>query len=108
MEGEPSRHFGGLNGWKDLKEEIETQGEDNPLTALVVNLDGVDPDDAFSVVPYEKGSTFLWYLEDTVGGPAKMEPFLKFYYKKFAYKSINSNTFKETFLKFFKDNDAVK
>ena len=69
---------------------------------------GVDPDDAFSVVPYEKGSTFLWYLEDTVGGPAKMEPFLKFYYKKFAYKSINSNTFKETFLEFFKDNDAVK
>ena len=39
------------------------------MTALVVNLDGVDPDDAFSVVPYEKGSTFLWYLEDTVGGP---------------------------------------
>ena len=35
----------------------------------MVNLDGVDPDDAFSVVPYEKGSTFLWYLEDTVGGP---------------------------------------
>ena len=22
MEGEPSRHFGGLNGWKDLKEEV--------------------------------------------------------------------------------------
>ena len=39
------------------------------MTALVVNFDGVDPDDAFSVVPYEKGSTFLWYLEDTVGGP---------------------------------------
>ena len=35
----------------------------------MVNLDGVDPDDTFSVVPYEKGSTFLWYLEDTVGGP---------------------------------------
>ena len=22
MEGEASRHFGGLNGWKDLKEEV--------------------------------------------------------------------------------------
>lgn len=41
----------------------------DPLTALVVNLTGVDPDDAFSIVPYEKGSAFLWYLEDTVGGP---------------------------------------
>lgn len=69
---------------------------------------GVDPDDAFSVVPYEKGSTFLWYLEDLVGGPEKMEPFLKFYYTKFAYKSIDSNTFKETFLDYYKDTEAVK
>lgn len=43
----------------------------NPLTALVVDLSGVDPDDAFSVVPYEKGCVFLWYLEDTVGGPGR-------------------------------------
>ena len=41
----------------------------------MVNLDGVDPDDAFSVVPYEKGSTFLWYLEDTVGGPGTSKAF---------------------------------
>ena len=31
----------------------------------------MDPDDAFSKVPYEKGSTFLWYLEDLVGGPGE-------------------------------------
>ena len=37
-----------------------------------------------------------------------MEPFLKFYYKKFAYKSINSEQFKETFLEYFKDVEAVK
>ena len=71
MKGEASRHFSAINGWKDLKESIDLQGNDNPLTALVVDLDGVDPDDAFSVVPYEKGSTFLWYLEDTVGGACK-------------------------------------
>ena len=41
------------------------------MTALVVNLTGVDPDDAFSVVPYIKGSTFLWFLEETVGGSSK-------------------------------------
>ena len=38
------------------------------MTALVVDLEDVDPDDAFSVVPYEKGAAFLWYLEDLVGG----------------------------------------
>jgi leukotriene-A4 hydrolase len=46
-------------------------GESNPLTALVVDLEDVDPDDAFSVVPYEKGAAFLWYLEDLVGGPGE-------------------------------------
>ena len=51
--------------------QIDILGEENPLTALVVNLTGVDPDDAFSVVPYEKGSAFLWYLEDLVGGPGE-------------------------------------
>ena len=69
MYGEPMRHFSAMGGWRSLKYSIDIQGNDNPLTALVVDLDGVDPDDAFSVVPYEKGSTFLWYLEDTVGGP---------------------------------------
>ncbi len=43
-------------------------GKESPLTALVVDLSGIDPDDAFSTVPYEKGSAFLWYLEETVGG----------------------------------------
>jgi len=33
----------------------------------VPNLDGKDPDDAFSSVPYEKGYTFLSHLESVVG-----------------------------------------
>jgi leukotriene-A4 hydrolase len=103
--GEASRSFSAIGGWKSLKYGIETQGETNPLTALVVNLDGVDPDDAFSVVPYEKGSTFLWYLEDTVGGPGAFEPFLRAYYENFKYQSIDSYQFKEFFLNYFKNND---
>jgi leukotriene-A4 hydrolase len=50
---------------------MDILGESNPLTALVVDLEDVDPDDAFSVVPYEKGAAFLWYLEELVGGPGK-------------------------------------
>jgi len=109
MHGEPSRHFSAILRWKDLAETVNVNlGPTNPLTALVPNLIGVDPDDAFSVVPYEKGSTFLWYLEDTVGGAALFEPFLKSYYKKFMYQSINSNTFKEFFLEQFSGVDAIK
>ena len=82
-------------------------GPDNKLTALVVNLTGVDPDDAFSSVPYEKGCAFLWYLEDTVGGAEKMENFLKSYYDHFKYKSIDSDQFKEYFLNYFKESDNL-
>lgn len=49
--------------------QIERMGHSNPLTCLVADLKGVDPDDAFSLVPYEKGQTFLRYLESVVGGP---------------------------------------
>ena len=55
-----------MGGWQDLSYQVnEVMSPKDPLTALVVNLTGVDPDDAFSTVPYEKGSAFLWYLEDT-------------------------------------------
>jgi hypothetical protein len=56
--------------------QIEVLGESNPLTALVVDLEDVDHDDAFSVVPYEKGAAFLWYLEELVGGPGEFRPIL--------------------------------
>jgi len=109
LEGEATRHFSAIGGWNSMEETIEkVLGPTNPFTALVVDLAGVDPDDAFSVVPYEKGSTFLWYLEDTVGGADKMEPFLRSYYKEFAYKSIDTDTFKKFFLDYFKDTDSVK
>ena len=39
------------------------------LTALVPRLTGVHPDDAFSCIPYEKGSSLLFYLETLLGGP---------------------------------------
>eukprot|EP00092_Neocalanus_flemingeri_P025555 GFUD01027706.1.p1 GENE.GFUD01027706.1~~GFUD01027706.1.p1 ORF type:complete len:609 (+),score=139.71 GFUD01027706.1:320-2146(+) len=109
MHGEPSRHFSAILRWKDLQETVNVNlGPNNPLTALVPRLAGVDPDDAFSVVPYEKGSTFLWYLEDTVGGAVLFEPFLKSYYKKFAYQSIHSDTFKSYFLEYFANVESVK
>jgi len=101
--GEATRGFQAIGGWKSLKYNVnDVQGADNPLTKLVVDLDGVDPDEAFSVVPYEKGSTLLWYLEDLVGGPENFEPFLKSYLEKFKYQSIDTCQFKEYFLDYFK------
>lgn len=47
--------------------QVNTLGAQNPLTKLVVDLSGIDPDDAFSSCPYEKGHTFLFYLEKMFG-----------------------------------------
>lgn len=91
--GEKTRQAAALNGLSSLRHAVELFGSDNPLTSLIVNLDGVDPDDAFSSVPYEKGCTFLFYLESLVGGPIKFDPFLKSYIAEHAYKSIKSDIF---------------
>lgn len=107
MHGESYRHLSAIGGWKSLSECIKSRGADDPLTCLVPDLTGIDPDDSFSVVPYEKGHAFIWYLETLVGGPEVFEPFLKAYLDKFKYKSISSDTFKSFLLEYFVDKKTV-
>lgn len=53
-------------GWKELIDDVESFGASNTLTALVPYYDNVDPDEAYSCVPYEKGAAFFQYLETAV------------------------------------------
>ena len=62
---------------KSLKETVDRFGKDHNFTRLCPDLEDVDPDDAFSIVPYEKGYHFLRYLENVVGGSEKFAPFIK-------------------------------
>jgi len=107
LHGEPTRHLSAINGWKGLKEGIKTLGATNPLTNLVVQLKGIDPDDAFSVIPYEKGHTFLWFLEQMVGGAAEFEPFLKAYITKFKYAILDTEDFRTFLIDYFAGKDGV-
>lgn len=50
-------------------QQVKLFPPDSPATQLVQVLKETDPDDTFSSVPYEKGSCFLYYLEQTLGGP---------------------------------------
>lgn len=50
---------------------MNTFGVNNPLTNLVPSLQDVDPDEAFSSVPYEKGFALLYHLEELMEGPGK-------------------------------------
>jgi len=108
MRGEQTRHFAAMLGWRDLEETVNSEFDPtHPFTALVPDLSGVDPDDAFSSIPYEKGSTFLWYLEELVGGAEKFEPFLKLYYEHFVHQSITTDQFKSFFLSHFSPLPAL-
>ncbi|XP_062620462.1 leukotriene A-4 hydrolase-like, partial [Saccostrea cucullata] len=106
-DNEAFRQFLALGGAKELEEEIEVVLKNGPYTRLIPDLKGVDPDDAFSIVPYEKGFTLLFYLETLLGGPAVFEKFLKAYVEKFKQQSIDSNQWKDFLYSYFTDKREV-
>ncbi|EPY50631.1 leukotriene A-4 hydrolase [Schizosaccharomyces cryophilus OY26] len=102
VQGEQHRQFDAIIGWGELKEAVELFGKDHEFTKLIVDLNGKDPDDAFSTIPYEKGFNFLYEIERVVGGPTAFEPFLSFYFRKFANSTVNETKFKNAVYEFFK------
>jgi leukotriene-A4 hydrolase len=85
-------------GWSGLKEEVGRFKDKPQFTKLKMDLKGVDPDEIYSRVPYEKGFHFLRRLESQVGRP-KFDKFLKEYIAEFQFQSIDT----ETFLAFLKE-----
>ncbi|XP_020235350.1 leucine aminopeptidase [Cajanus cajan] len=86
-------------GWRGLNEDVERFKDNLEFTKLKNNQEGIDPDDVYSQVPYEKGFQFLWRIERQVGRPA-FDEFLKKYIDTFKFKSIDT----ETFIDFLKAN----
>ncbi|MGV3621776.1 MAG: M1 family metallopeptidase [Archangium sp.] len=62
------------------------------LTKLRTRLDGIDPDEAFSVVPYEKGYLFLRALEEKLGRE-KFDVLLKTWLEAHRFGSANTDDF---------------
>ncbi|RUS91516.1 hypothetical protein EGW08_000737 [Elysia chlorotica] len=90
-------------GFQILQQTVKSLREagEEPYTRLVPDLRGVDPDDAFSTVPYEKGFALLYYLEQLLGGPEVFEPFLRAYIENFKYKSISTQDWKDYLFEYF-------
>ncbi|XP_077546818.1 leukotriene A-4 hydrolase [Haemaphysalis longicornis] len=107
MFGKATREFEALGGIEDLNYAIDTIGANSPMTCLVPSLCGVHPDEAFSSVPYEKGHTFLYYLESILGGPEVFDKFLHSYIEKYKYKSVDTAQWKEYLYEYFKDKRDV-
>ncbi len=77
-------------GAQDLKAELK----DLPVgdTILHVEIEGRDPDDAFSGVPYNKGQLFLIYLEEQFGRK-NFDSFLRKYFDDHAFQSLDTAGF---------------
>lgn len=79
-------------GREALQGEIERFGADSPWTALYNDQSGVDPDDVYSQVPYEKGCLFVTLLEQTAGRK-EFDRFLREYMDHFEFRSIDTEEF---------------
>lgn len=55
-------------GWRGLNRMMERFKDNMEFTKLKPKMAGIDPDDVYSEVPYEKGFQFLWRIERQVGG----------------------------------------
>ncbi len=79
-------------GRRSLDESVARFADKPELTRLRTHLTGVDPDEAYSQVPYEKGYLFLRTIEEAVGREA-FSRFLKAYLKAFAFQAITTDDF---------------
>jgi aminopeptidase N len=78
---------------QELHEEIARLG--GPVsrdTILHVDLEGRDPDEGATRIPYEKGAALLTLLEHQLGRE-RFDRFLRAYFEHFAFQSIDTATF---------------
>ncbi|HEY8569190.1 M1 family metallopeptidase [Microbulbifer sp.] len=83
-------------GYDDLKADLDDREDKDEIMAI--DMRGRDPDEVFSNIPYEKGSLFLYELEQKVGRE-NFDKFLLGYFNNFAFQSITT----EDFLKYLDD-----
>jgi aminopeptidase N len=79
-------------GRHDLDQTLHRLESRPELTRLRMDLAGLDPDLAYSSVPYEKGYLFLRRLEE-IAGRAVWDAFLRTYLDRFAFRSITTQSF---------------
>jgi leukotriene-A4 hydrolase len=89
LHGEAAAAASWAIGRTALREAMARFGVDSPFTVLRTQLEGVDPDDVYSSVPYEKGSLFVALLERTVGRQ-RFDRFIRAYIERFHFTSITT------------------
>ncbi|KAJ6569389.1 peptidase family M1-domain-containing protein [Mycena capillaripes] len=99
------RGFSYIIGAKALVDDL-TRYADTPLyQRLVIDFaKGEDPDDAYSRVPYEKGSNLILHIEQTIGGLDVFLPYVKDYVNTFIGTSITTEQWKTHLYEYYTKN----
>lgn len=92
LHGDDAAALGWAMGQKALEDSLERFRKEPHLTVLRLHLEGIDPDDAFSSIPYEKGARLVAALEQHVG-EAAFGRFLHEYMDAFRFTSITTEQF---------------
>lgn len=116
------RGFQYVIGSTALSEALSTYADRPKYQHLVINFEpGEDPDDAYSSIPYEKGSNFLLYLgvpifrslttsgfyeasEQRLGGLDVFLPYIRDYVETFQGKSITTWDWKAHLYTYFESH----
>ncbi|MDA0350694.1 MAG: M1 family metallopeptidase [Chloroflexi bacterium] len=92
LHGEESVALDWAIGEQGLQVAFDRFGLDSPLTRLRTDLEGGDPDDAYSIIPYEKGARFFALLERTAGRE-RFDAFIRRYIERYRFTSITTEEF---------------
>ncbi len=83
----------------DRSVDFLTKNDRKQDIRLKLNLEGRHPDEGVTDIPYEKGYFFLKMLEEKYGRE-QFDTFIKAYFSKFRFKTIDT----ETFIPYLKEN----
>jgi hypothetical protein len=89
LHGAEAAALGWAIGQNALDESLARFPADSPFTVLRTHLEGVDPDDVYSSIPYEKGARFVATLERAVGRE-RFDGFMRRYIERFRFTSITT------------------
>ncbi|MBI4817715.1 MAG: M1 family metallopeptidase [Deltaproteobacteria bacterium] len=92
LEGTAQATLHAALGLDMLRRDLARFGESSPFTRLQLDLAGVDPDEVYSSVAYEKGYLFLRRIEAAMGRPA-FDRMLLSYIATYPFKSIPTAEF---------------
>ncbi len=92
LHGDDAAALGWAMGQKALEDSLDRFKNEPHLTVLRLHLEGIDPDDAFSSIPYEKGARLVAALEKQVGEDRFLR-FIREYMDAFRFTSITTEQF---------------